>query len=93
VKRGVIMGLSEAKNVAMTAGGMIAKPIVETFITPHPEEIKKGKALKKELYSDAFNNHFTHYLETSFENNSYISTIYNSRLLLRDVYVPLSLEK
>ncbi|AZO95748.1 hypothetical protein [Halocella sp. SP3-1] len=67
------------------------KPIVDVYVKPKLEEVRKEMKLDKELVAHYFENRFKEYLCRAYEKYSTMDTIVfkNQQKNIEDLYLPL----
>jgi hypothetical protein len=83
----------EDMKYAIPALAPFISSIVEVFVKPKLESIKKHFRGKREILSDPFLTQFEEYLTRTVEKCSYMTTLVfqNQKKRLEDLYIPLSL--
>ena len=85
---------SALKDVIALSGPFI-KSVVDTFVTPKLEEVKKRLSNGAKKNSVPNESNFTEYFFRSYKKYSIINTLVfnNSQRLLKDIYIPLTLKQ
>ena len=80
------------KEVLITAGPLI-KSVIDTFVTPKLEKLKKRFNLDSKKYYVPSEENFSEYLYRTYKRISIINTLVfnNTQKLLKEIYLPLTL--
>lgn len=87
------MEIDTVKNIA-TIAAPLTKVVFDTFLKPKLEEIKKSWKRDKNIIDYAFEDKFLEYLNETYEKNAILNTVAFKRrkILLEDVYIPLTIQ-
>lgn len=77
----------------LSAAGPFIKAIVETYVTPKLENLKKRFSLDYKKYHVPSEEHFSEYFFRTYKRVSIINTLVfnNSQRFIKDIYLPLTL--
>lgn len=77
----------------LTAAGPFIKAVVETYVTPKLENLKKRFTLDYKKYHVPTEEHFSEYFYRTYKRVSIINTLVfnNSQRFIKDIYLPLTL--
>lgn len=77
----------------LTAAGPFIKAIVDTYVTPKLENLKKRFTLDYNKYHVPTEEHFSEYFYRTYKRVSIINTLVfnNSQRFIKDIYLPLTL--
>ena len=79
----------------LTAAGPFIKSIVDTYVTPKLENLKKRFSLDYNKYHVPTEEHFSEYFHRTYKRISIVNTLVfnNSQRFLKEIYLPLTLIK
>lgn len=77
----------------LTAAGPFIKAVVDTYVTPKLENLKKRFSLDYKKYHVPTEEHFSEYFYRTYKRLSIINTLVfnNSQRFIKDIYLPLTL--
>ena len=77
----------------LTAAGPFIKAVVDTYVTPKLEKLKKRFTLDYNNYHVPTKEHFSEYFYRTYKRVSIINTLVfnNSQRFIKDIYLPLTL--
>jgi|GEM_PF-5128081 len=79
----------------LTAAAPFIKSIVDTFVTPKLETLRKRFNLDKKKYYIPTEDHFQEYFYRVYKKSSVVSTLVfnNTQRLLREIFIPLTIKQ
>lgn len=79
----------------LTAAGPFIKVILDTYVTPKLENLKKRFSLDYHKYHVPTEEHFSEYLYRTYKRLSVVNTLVfnNSQRILQEIYLPLTITK
>ncbi len=79
----------------LTAAGPFIKSIVDNYVTPKLENLKKRFSLDYNKYHVPSEEHFSEYFHRTYKRISIVNTLVfnNSQRFLKEIYLPLTLIK